>query len=276
MQNSNDQKSPRKNWNQKETVFLIQAWLGVSQEATIGTNQSGDTFWLKISKEFNNLRAEDPDCSTERLGKACKNRWGAVKHNVSKFQGHYEALKRNVKSGWNDQMYIDEAVKSWSELPESKEKPFNLLYAWNLLKDSPKWNLSDEVPILEQSSRSTNLENTDETPEKIHLKRPQGNKAAKKEQRKRHQVGAIDENAFAKQVKLNQQFVASSSRKVQVMEEQMAIEFFSLQPNSPESIQFFNARKKSMLARALSMSANPSEPDAEIPDSSSDDEVEIV
>ena len=70
MQNSNDQNSPRKNWNHKKTVFFIQAWLGVSQEATIGTNQSGDTFWLKISKEFNNLRAEDPDCSTERLGKA--------------------------------------------------------------------------------------------------------------------------------------------------------------------------------------------------------------
>ena len=56
----------------------------------------------------------------------------------------------------------------------------------------------------------------------------------------------------------------------------MAIEYFSSQPNAPEFNQFFNARKQFMLARARSMSATPSEPDAEIPENYFDEEAEIL
>jgi hypothetical protein len=146
MEDKSEPRTPRKNWNQKESMYLIQAWLSVSQDATVGTDQTGDRFWDKISNELQILKTDDAQCPTERNAKACKNRWGTVKYEVSKFQGHYDALKRNIKSGWNDKMYLEEALKTWSELPESKGKAFGLFYAWDALKDSPKWLLSMEKP----------------------------------------------------------------------------------------------------------------------------------
>ncbi len=49
----NQKKGP--NYSPSDVQCLALAWLQVSTDATVGVNQSGDTFWNKVTKVFNKM-----------------------------------------------------------------------------------------------------------------------------------------------------------------------------------------------------------------------------
>ncbi|KAF7123937.1 hypothetical protein RHSIM_Rhsim12G0055400 [Rhododendron simsii] len=92
---------------------------------------------------MNNINAGG---TTERNSQGLQNRWQIISHDVSKFCGHYNKIGRLNRSGWNDQMIIDEAKQQFRQIEGPLQaKPvqfykFKYEHCWQILKDSSKWN----------------------------------------------------------------------------------------------------------------------------------------
>ena len=56
------------NWTQTEDVALINAYLGVSEDPIIGTDQRGPVFWDKIHKTFVKSMGADTPRAANVLG----------------------------------------------------------------------------------------------------------------------------------------------------------------------------------------------------------------
>ncbi|RYR28147.1 hypothetical protein Ahy_B01g052264 [Arachis hypogaea] len=76
--------------------MLISAWLNVSTDLIVGTDQKGETFLSRIHSyciEF---------CSDmTRWVVACKKRWYKINKAVAQFANCYDQASRNIRSGSN-------------------------------------------------------------------------------------------------------------------------------------------------------------------------------
>jgi len=139
-------------WNPIADVLLGESWLEVSSDPIVGTGQEGSTFWDRVAAAFERLSSRakgGSKQSTSRSASACMNRWQALNRLINKFIGVYAQLTQVPKSGWNQEMYYDEAAKVYQV---EVGKAFAHKQLWLLVKDHPKWNsnkgkLRDEAVI---------------------------------------------------------------------------------------------------------------------------------
>ena len=215
-----------KSWNVDETRLLITSWLNVSQNALTGTDQTSDGFWKSITTLYNDTAKKEPNkYQEERNEKSCKNRWCNVNKDVCKFYGHYMMIRRNIHSGWDDKMYLEQAIESWKSLPGSKGKPFKLFFAWEMLKDSPKW--TSTMQLNKQDEAKDSEAPADQQAD--HSQRPIGNRAAKENsatEKKRNRKKIDPDDLTVKQVRLAEEFVQTSQKKLKAFQEDMAMSFF--------------------------------------------------
>ncbi|XP_015945757.3 glutathione S-transferase T3-like [Arachis duranensis] len=96
-------------WQREDDKMLISAWLNISTDPIVGTDQKGETFWSRIHSycvEFN---------SNIKMGVvACKKRWYKINKAVAQFAGCYDQASRNIRSGSNADDIKELAYKLYS------------------------------------------------------------------------------------------------------------------------------------------------------------------
>ncbi|XP_058760490.1 glutathione S-transferase T2-like [Vicia villosa] len=161
----------------------MQSWLNISKDRIVGVYQKVDSFWLKITDNYNQYRGQ----SREKLQGQLKSRWHRINGLVQKFVGCYKQAVCEKKSGASEK---DILVNAHAYFEQDEGAPFNLEYAWRLLKDEPKWMGAS----IENSSKRTknsvsgayttspNLETPSsyEFNSSSPMERPMGQKAAKR------------------------------------------------------------------------------------------------
>ena len=121
-----------KAWFSEADFQLAQAWVQASQDPIIGTNQDGKSFWQTIKSNFMKLSKTNEERSISSL----QSQWSDINKKATKFNGTYLQIKRVPRSGFNEDKYIEEALKLYKE-EMSEDFPF--LSIWHYLKDKPKW-----------------------------------------------------------------------------------------------------------------------------------------
>jgi len=83
------------NYSQAEDEVLISAFLNVSKDAAIGTNQSSKSYWRRICDYYNEHKKTPHSRSQHSL----EHRWGSIQLDTTKFCGFYDKVLRLNQSG---------------------------------------------------------------------------------------------------------------------------------------------------------------------------------
>ncbi|KAK2449105.1 glutathione S-transferase T3 [Trifolium repens] len=176
-------KKPRELYTRNEDTLLIQSWVNVSKDPLVGVDQKAVSLWLRIAVNYNENRGQ----SREKENSQLKSQWHRINSRVQKFVGCYKQAVHGKKSGTSEK---DILVNAHAFYAQDMSEPFNLEYAWRLLKDEPKW--MRESP--ETSSKRTKISasgtysssSNPETPSSYEynstspIERPKGQKEAKR------------------------------------------------------------------------------------------------
>ncbi|XP_057747348.1 glutathione S-transferase T3-like [Arachis stenosperma] len=137
-------------WHWEEDEMLISAWLNVSIDPVVGTDQKGETFWSRIHSycvEF---------CTDMTRGVvACKKRWYKINKAVAQFAGCYDQASRNIRSGSNADDIKELAYKLYSTNYGQK---FTFERHWNMLRLEQKWR--SQLPTQSGGSKRTKVSAT--------------------------------------------------------------------------------------------------------------------
>ena len=85
------------NFCPQEDVFLCHAWLNINTDPIASNYQSGQTYWQRITQEYNKLKSANfPD----RTEKSLTQRWSLhISPDCSKFAGCVASVERRHPSG---------------------------------------------------------------------------------------------------------------------------------------------------------------------------------
>ena len=84
-----------KNFDSKEDLVVVSAWLNISKDPVHGANQSKGTFWSRIHTYFE----ENKTTPFFRTESSIMHRWMTILNQVNKFSACYEAIERRNQSG---------------------------------------------------------------------------------------------------------------------------------------------------------------------------------
>ncbi|XP_062195305.1 glutathione S-transferase T3-like [Phragmites australis] len=116
----------------KEDLLLVSAWLNISMDPVVGSNQSLGAFWQRIESYFH----EHKDFASTRNKKSLQGRWAFINGLVQKFCGHYAHAMRSRRSGTTEGETVVDACKMFQAV---EHKEFTLLPCWRELRHHPKW-----------------------------------------------------------------------------------------------------------------------------------------
>jgi hypothetical protein len=122
------------NFKGDEDIKLAPAYVLVSTNAAIGTDQDGNTFWNKIWESFVKSGGGD-----DRTANSLQNRFNKVLQlEVQKFIGFFHGALREYHSGW----VMDDYVKEAKRLFQARLKNvFKHELVYDVLKRLPKYEL---------------------------------------------------------------------------------------------------------------------------------------
>jgi hypothetical protein len=83
------------NFVTKEEKQLCCSFLHVSQDPTTGTDLRWIAFWDQIYEQYNQNQHV---CGVEWPTRSLEIKWGVIKHDVTKFIGHYKIVKALCES----------------------------------------------------------------------------------------------------------------------------------------------------------------------------------
>ena len=150
-----------KKWTAAETKVLVEAFIHLSENALVGTDQSSEQLYRRVSEEAKTRYEGD----WVRSGDACKKRWSQVSREVMRFCSSMKFVKTIEKPGWNDSDYFNHAKKYYCTRYGMVE--FEYVAEWNCLKDFQKWKThapsDSKHAATSDSKRSAPQEDGDET-----------------------------------------------------------------------------------------------------------------
>ncbi|OEL13065.1 hypothetical protein BAE44_0025915, partial [Dichanthelium oligosanthes] len=147
------------NFTVSEDNTLVSCWLNVSLDATvgkkIGNGQRKPSFWKRVHDNYNAQKGQN---YPERTQRSLDGRWKDIKLMVSKFEGYFNKVVRENRSGYTDSDNITEALNLYKNL---ETKTFTVLHCWEALRDQPKWtDLNDKGQHGDDSSAPIDLEDS--------------------------------------------------------------------------------------------------------------------
>ncbi|KAL6851494.1 hypothetical protein ACP4OV_020427 [Aristida adscensionis] len=195
-----------KNFRDEEDRLLVSAWLNVSMDPILGTEQSQTSYWARIYEYFHANKSFESDRSQSSL----MNRWSAIQHDVNIFCGCVTRIEDRNQSGATISDKLAHTCTLFKE-EDKKNRKFAFMHCWRILKDSPKWmerrklfrssktasNKKQKTkPTSSPSSAapglSTGAASGDDGVAQDASKRPDGKKTEKKRLRQRATIEALD------------------------------------------------------------------------------------
>ena len=247
-------------WTPVEIDVLTRSFLNTGEDAAIGTNQTGETFWGKV---FETFKLEQPN--TERNAGALEDKWHQISREVTEFNGLVQALVTANESGKNEEDLVKGALLAFKENknntinPKTKKRrahEFRYLDSWRTMRGHPKWG-KDGVNLAGKGFKRSLDSSGSLTSIDSERKRPAGRDKAKSL--------LFGNSKKSNALPLTEQFVRHSAKNgaslqqlARMAEDRNAMMLFSAQPNAPESQEFFAIMRSQYLARIKSRPSSSS------------------
>ena len=176
-------KSTYTKWDVQEEIILAQAWETISDDSSIGNNQSRMAFWDRVREYYNTYR---PAGTTERTTIQVKNHHGQMLRETNKFVQKFNNERNQRRSGESDD---DIYARTLALYAATENKPFRYDHVWRIVKDSPRFDPQEDIQRTQKKTRinesgaytsSSNPETSVDTDESVAQARPMGQKAAKR------------------------------------------------------------------------------------------------
>ena len=157
------------NFDSVEDEIIARCWKNLTNDAKTGTDQTSDTFWQRLFVKFTTVMMEEQKrtqavVNEHRSWQTLRSRWRrCIQKECMLFASIYRRVCTTVKSGWNDDDYVKEALARY-RVVHGKNRDFSFLPCWKTLKDEPKFQLmmrqstpdDEEVPAV-ISTQNDNL-----------------------------------------------------------------------------------------------------------------------
>ncbi|KAG2659249.1 hypothetical protein PVAP13_1KG262015 [Panicum virgatum] len=220
-----------KNFSTKEDESLCSAYINVSKDPIVGTNQPIRSYWGRIKAYF------EEDSERTRSQSSLQHRWADIQKDTSRFCGFYSEIERKNQSGKSDGDKVKDALQMYEGIVGTT---FKFIHCWFILRNEMKWNewlattsASNEEPAVQPVE-----ENVDPTlPPRID--RPNGRDNAKKARNSTSSSSAacfevlqkmsMDRSAYEEWVQTAseeeaKEIASRSERKLTIQEEQLQIQ----------------------------------------------------
>ncbi|KAL3646876.1 hypothetical protein CASFOL_009420 [Castilleja foliolosa] len=92
-----NQRERNPNWKIEEDIASCKAWINISEDAEVSTDQQRGKLWDRIREEFIERLGRDSNRPTAGLA----NRWQDIQQVVNKFSGYARTIERAPTSGFN-------------------------------------------------------------------------------------------------------------------------------------------------------------------------------
>ena len=106
---SREKKPHSRYWQPQEEVALAQGWIQISTDSRIGNMQRRDQFWKKITDYFHQVMGRGSCRDHHQLA----TKYRDMSKKITMFNGIYNNLKRQWRSGSNDAQILTQALKSY-------------------------------------------------------------------------------------------------------------------------------------------------------------------
>ncbi|XP_047949072.1 uncharacterized protein LOC125194901 [Salvia hispanica] len=116
-----------------EMEKMFKAYLEISEDPEIGTNQTRERFWWRVSRRYN---ANRPEGTIERNESMVCNAIFRANEEIQKFQGYYLQEQRSAGSGMSEADIITATMSTYHCM---HYKPFKHLIAWQQVYKNPKY-----------------------------------------------------------------------------------------------------------------------------------------
>ncbi|KAA1066050.1 hypothetical protein PGT21_050340 [Puccinia graminis f. sp. tritici] len=131
--NDNAKKKKAPNYTELEDFEVCRAWVQVSKDPMVGTNQDGNTFWSCVSTLYHEA-VPDPIRPVDSL----KKRWSNyLQPSINKFRGFVNIVESRNESGASAEDQLNRALRLYSQ---DQGSHFKYLRCYKLLVKSPKWH----------------------------------------------------------------------------------------------------------------------------------------
>ncbi|KAA1076768.1 hypothetical protein PGT21_050090 [Puccinia graminis f. sp. tritici] len=128
-----NEKKKAPNYTEPEDYELCRAWVQVSKDPAVGTNQEATTFWQRVWTVYHEAVP-----SPQRPFSSVKKRWSNnLQPAINKFRGIVHQVEGFNESGASVEDQLNRALRLFSE---DQGVHFKHLRCYNLLVKSPKWN----------------------------------------------------------------------------------------------------------------------------------------
>jgi NADH:ubiquinone oxidoreductase subunit len=171
------------NYSEEEKdVALCHAWMNVSLDASVGTNQCKDKFWQRIEEHYLNV----VKISSYRAQGSLSHRWGAILDCCNRWSGAYETVNNSPPSGVPITQYIplqEEVYKHHNN--KGGHKAFTLFHFYKELEGNERWPRRNyEITTPKRSRITTAIDADDDDEEEDLNNRPEGGEIAKEKKKR--------------------------------------------------------------------------------------------
>jgi hypothetical protein len=221
----------QKNYSPHEIETLCKCYVSVSENSIIGTDQSGEEMWKRITQKYNELVPH-----AQRKLRSLRDKYYEVSSASTKFNGLYQFVKNKNPSGANTEDILEQAQQLFkAKAPDNKE--FIYRSGWEVLRMFPKWGYLARDLSMTANAKRGREESEEELLESIQTRRrPPGRDTSKKAAFK-PQPDPLDELALA------------AKERNRLMQEHQDIQIMKRMPDTPEAIEYFLIKQKQVLAK---------------------------
>ena len=86
------------NFTVEEDVLLCKTWLKIGMDPAVGTDQTRDTYWVRMKEHFD----ANNTSGNERSDRSLRSRWSLINADYQKWAGVQAAIDTINPSGTND------------------------------------------------------------------------------------------------------------------------------------------------------------------------------
>ncbi|EFP77994.1 uncharacterized protein PGTG_03950 [Puccinia graminis f. sp. tritici CRL 75-36-700-3] len=157
LEEGDDSDSKRKklsHYQEHEDVELCKAWIAITEDARIGTDQSGATRAITQPK---------------RPQKSVKSRWGLLQKDINKFQACVIQVENMNQSGASVEDLLNMALELYSE---NQGSTFYHIRCYNILVKCPKWHDYFRQNTAKKNSKKRARSPSSEVPQSLPTSEP--------------------------------------------------------------------------------------------------------
>ncbi|XP_021979334.1 glutathione S-transferase T3-like [Helianthus annuus] len=158
----NVERAPKtiESWMPIKELALARAWLDVSEDLIISTDQDIAVFWRHIREKFFNTMARGESRTLDSFS----GKWTVMRTKISNFNNIYNSHANNHtrRSGSND---LDIMTAAHNEYRLYHGHPFTMIPSWELLRKSLKCDLVLPFDRTAHSSKRSKSTTTSESSE---------------------------------------------------------------------------------------------------------------